>query len=50
MDYVDVLHVEMSSKAVTPTRVTEHSVGLDLCSPSDYIMSPLQSSTNTNTN
>ena len=40
MDYVDVLHVEMLSKAVTPTRATEHSVGLDLYSPSDYIMSP----------
>ena len=35
MDYVDALHVEMSSKAVTPTRATEHSVGLDLYSPSD---------------
>ena len=33
-------YVEMSSKAVTPTRATEHSVGLDLYSPSDYIMSP----------
>ena len=40
MDYVDVLYVEMSSKAVTPTRATEHSVGLDLYSSSDYIMSP----------
>ena len=40
MDYVDVLYVEMSSKAVTPTRATEHSVGLDLYSPSDCIMSP----------
>ena len=40
MDYVDVLYVEMSSKAVTPTRATEHSVGLDLYSPSDYIMLP----------
>ena len=40
MDYVDVLYVEMSSEAVTPTRATEHSVGLDLYSPSDYIMSP----------
>ena len=30
MDYVDVLYVEMSSKAVTPTRATEHSVGLRL--------------------
>ena len=40
MDYVDVLSVEISSKAVTPTRATEHSVGLDLYSPSDYIMAP----------
>ena len=37
MDYVDVLCTEMSSKAVTPTRATEHSVGLDLYSPSDYM-------------
>ena len=40
MDYVDVLYVEMSSKAATPTRATKHSVGLDLYSPSDYKMSP----------
>ena len=40
MDYVDVLSVEISSKAVTLTRATEHSVGLDLYSPSDYIMPP----------
>ena len=40
MNYVDVLYVEMSSKAVTPTRATEHSVELDLYSPSDYMMSP----------
>ena len=40
MGYVDVLYVEMSPKAVTPTRATEHSVGLDLYTPSDYIMSP----------
>ena len=38
MDYVDMLFVKMSSKAVIPTRATEHSVGLDFYSPSDYIM------------
>ena len=40
MDYIDMLFVKMSSKAVVPTRATEHSVGLDFYSPSDYIMSP----------
>ena len=50
MDYVDMLFVKMSSKAVIPTRATEHSVGLDFYSPSDYIIAPLQPSTDTNTN
>ena len=40
MDYVELLFVKMSSKAVIPTRATEHSVGLDFYSPSDYIMPP----------
>ena len=40
MDYVDMLFVRMSSKAVIPTRATEHSVGLDFYSPSDYMMPP----------
>ena len=40
MDYVELLFVKMSSKAVIPTRATEHSVGLDLYSPIDYIMPP----------
>ena len=40
MDYVELLFVKMSSKAVIPTRATEHSVGLDFYSPSDYIMLP----------
>ena len=40
MDYVDMLFVKMSSKAVIPTRATEHSVGLDFYSPSDCIMPP----------
>ena len=40
MDYVEMLFVKMSSEAVIPTRATEHSVGLDFYSPSDYIMPP----------
>ena len=40
MDYVDMLFVKMSSKAVIATRAMEHSVGLDLYSPSDYIIPP----------
>ena len=40
MDYVEMLFLKMSSKAVIPTRATEHSVGLDFYSPSDYIMPP----------
>ena len=40
MDYVDMLFVKMSSKAVIPTRATEHSAGLDFYSPSDYIKPP----------
>ena len=40
IDYVDMLFVKMSSPAVIPTKTTEHSVGLDFYSPSDYIMSP----------
>ena len=40
MDYVDMLFVKMSSKAVIPTIATEHSVGLDFYSPADYIMPP----------
>ena len=40
MDYVEMFFVKMSSKVVIPTRATEHSVGLDFYSPSDYIMPP----------
>ena len=40
VDYVELLLVKMSSKPVIPTRATEHSVGLDFYSPSDYIMPP----------
>ena len=40
MDYVELLFVKMSSEAVTPTRATEKSVGLDFYSPADYIIPP----------
>ena len=35
-----MLFVKMSSEAVTPTRATEKSVGLDFYSPADYIIPP----------
>ena len=38
MDCVDLPFVKMSSNAVTPTRATEQSVGLDLYSPANYII------------
>ena len=40
MDYVELLFVKMSSEAVTPTRATEKSVGLDFYSPADYMIPP----------
>ena len=40
MDRVDLPFVKMPSNAVTPTRATEQSVGLDLYSPANYIISP----------
>ena len=40
MDYVNLLFVKMSSNAVTPTRATENSIGLDFYSPADYIIPP----------
>ena len=40
MDHVDLPFVKMSSNAVTPTRATEQSVGLDLYSPANYIIPP----------
>ena len=41
MDFVDLQIVKMSSKALTPTRATKHSVGLDFYSPSDCLIHPL---------
>ena len=40
MDSVDLPFVMMSSTAVTPTRATHQSVGLDLYSPANYIIPP----------
>ena len=40
MDHVELLLVKMSIDAVTPTRATEGSVGLDFYSPADYIIPP----------
>ena len=40
MDHVELLFVKMSSAAVTPTRATEKSVGLDFYSPANYIIPP----------
>ena len=40
MDHVELLFVKMSTNAVTPTRATEGSVGLDFYSPANYIIPP----------
>ena len=40
MDHVELLFVKMSSDAMTPTRATEESVGLDFYSPANYILPP----------
>ena len=40
MNYIELLFVKMSSEAVTPTRATEKSVGLDFYSPANYIIPP----------
>ena len=40
MELIELPFVKMSVNAVTPTRVTEGSIGLDFYSPSDYIIPP----------
>ena len=40
MNYVELPFVKMSVDAITPTRATEESAGLDLYSPVDYIIPP----------
>ena len=40
MDHIELPFVKMSTDAVTPTRATEGSVGLDFYSPANYIIPP----------
>ena len=40
MDLIELPFVKMSTNAVTPTRATEGSVGLDFYSPADYVIPP----------
>ena len=40
MNYIELPFVKMSADAVTPTRATEESAGLDFYSPADYIIPP----------
>ena len=41
MDFVNMQIVKVSSKALTPTRATKYSVGLNFYSPSDCLIHPL---------
>ena len=40
MDLIELPFVKISTNAVTPTRATEGSVGLDFYSPADYVIPP----------
>ena len=40
MDLIELPFVKISINAVTPTRATEGSVGLDFYSPADYMIPP----------
>ena len=40
MELIELPFVKMSINAVTPTRPTEGSIGLDIYSPADYIIPP----------
>ena len=40
MELIELPFVKMSTNAVTPTRATKGSVGLDFYSPADYIIPP----------
>ena len=40
LHYIELPFVKMSADAVTPTKATEESVGLDFYSPADYIIPP----------
>ena len=40
MDLIELPFVKMSTNAITPTRATEGSVGLNFYSPADYVIPP----------
>ena len=40
MDHIELPFVKITANAVTPTRATEASVGLDFYSPANYIIPP----------
>ena len=40
MDLIELPFVKISTDAITPTRATEGSVGLDFYSPADYVIPP----------
>ena len=40
MDLIELSFIKISTNAVTPTRATEGSVGLDFYSPADYVIPP----------
>ena len=40
MELIELPFVKISTHAVTPTRATEESIGLDFYSPADYIIPP----------
>ena len=40
MYYIELPFVKISADAVTPTRATEGSAGLDFYSPAEYIIPP----------
>ena len=40
MDFAELQFVQMSSRAVVPTKATKHSIGLDLHSPDNYLIYP----------
>ena len=40
MDLIELPFVKISTNAITPTRATEGSVGLDFYSPADYVIPP----------
>ena len=41
MNYIELPFVKMSADAVTLTRATAESAGLDFYSPADYIIPPM---------